>query len=59
MSLPSTLRPAFAPTGALRASINFGNPLLAGRDAATGEVRGVSVDLARGPACACCPAASW
>jgi len=35
-----------APTGRLRAAINFGNPVLAQRDAATGEPRGVSVDLA-------------
>ena len=33
-------------TGALRAAINLGNPILAGRDAA-GEPSGVSVDLAR------------
>ncbi len=39
---------AFAPTGQLRASINVGNPILASRLAATGEVIGVSVDLARG-----------
>jgi len=37
---------AFAPTGRLRASINLGNPILAGRDAA-GQAQGVSVDLAR------------
>jgi polar amino acid transport system substrate-binding protein len=36
-----------APTGRLRAAINFGNPVLAGKDPATGEARGVSVDLAR------------
>ena len=36
-----------APGGKLRAAINFGNPVLATRDAATGEPRGVSVDLAR------------
>jgi polar amino acid transport system substrate-binding protein len=36
-----------APDGRLRAAINFGNPVLATRDAATGEPRGVSVDLAR------------
>ena len=35
-----------APTGRLRASINLGNPILAGRDAA-GAPFGVSVDLAR------------
>jgi polar amino acid transport system substrate-binding protein len=37
----------FAPTGALRASINVGNPILARRDPTTGEPAGVSVDLAR------------
>ena len=36
-----------APTGKLRAAINFGNPVLAQKDQATGEPRGVSVDLAR------------
>jgi polar amino acid transport system substrate-binding protein len=36
-----------APTGTLRAAINFGNPVLAQRDKATGEPRGVSVALAR------------
>ena len=36
-----------APTGKLRAAINFGNPILATRDAATGQPRGVSVDLSR------------
>lgn len=38
---------AFAPNGALRASINLGNPILANKDAATGEPVGVSIDLAR------------
>lgn len=38
---------AFAPAGRLRVAINLGNPILAGRDAATGQARGVSVDLAR------------
>jgi polar amino acid transport system substrate-binding protein len=38
---------AFTPTGRLRASINLGNPILAGRDAQTGEPYGVSIDLAR------------
>jgi polar amino acid transport system substrate-binding protein len=37
---------AFAPGGTLRASINLGNPILANKDAATGEPVGVSVDLA-------------
>ena len=36
-----------APAGTLRAAINFGNPVLAGRDAATGAPCGISVDLAR------------
>jgi polar amino acid transport system substrate-binding protein len=36
-----------APTGKLRAAINFGNPILATRDAASGQPRGVSVDLSR------------
>ena len=36
-----------APTGKLRAVINYGNPTLAKKDAATGEPTGVSVDLAR------------
>jgi polar amino acid transport system substrate-binding protein len=36
-----------APTGKLRAAINFGNPVLAQKDPATGAPRGVSVDLAR------------
>ena len=35
-----------APTGTLRAVINLGNPILARKDA-SGEVAGVSVDLAR------------
>jgi polar amino acid transport system substrate-binding protein len=36
-----------APSGKLRAVINLGNPVLAGKDAATGEPRGVSVELSR------------
>lgn len=36
---------AFAPAGRLRAAINLGNPILAGRDA-TGQPAGISVDLA-------------
>lgn len=43
----TALQQAFAPTGRLRASINLGNPILANRDAATGQPFGVSVDLAR------------
>lgn len=47
MSLSSSLIQAFAPTGTLRASINLGNPILANRDATSGEPVGVSIDLAR------------
>lgn len=36
-----------APSGTLRAAINLGNPVLAQRDATAGDLRGVSVDLAR------------
>jgi polar amino acid transport system substrate-binding protein len=36
-----------APSGTMRAAINIGNPILASRDASTGELHGVSVDLAR------------
>lgn len=45
--MPAGLVAALAPTGVLRASINLGNPILAGTDPDTGEPRGVSVDLAR------------
>lgn len=46
MSLSPSLLNAFAPTGRLRASINLGNPILAGRNTVNGEPCGVSVDLA-------------
>ncbi|AQS86083.1 MAG: ABC transporter substrate-binding protein [Acetobacter aceti] len=36
-----------APQGVIRTAINLGNPVLASRDATTGELAGVSVDLAR------------
>jgi polar amino acid transport system substrate-binding protein len=49
-SAPSAPSPAavaeLAPNGTLRAAINFGNPILAVRDA-NGQPRGVSVDLAQ------------
>jgi len=45
--VPAAARSELAPTGTLRAAINFGNPILAGKDPATGEPRGVSVDLSR------------
>jgi polar amino acid transport system substrate-binding protein len=44
--IPPDLIAALAPTGVLRASINLGNPILAGTDPATGQARGVSIDLA-------------
>jgi polar amino acid transport system substrate-binding protein len=45
-TVPPAARQALAPQGSLRAAINLGNPILAGRDAA-GQPAGVSVDLAR------------
>jgi polar amino acid transport system substrate-binding protein len=47
MTTDSSVLSAFAPTGTLRASINLGNPILANKDAVTGEPVGVSIDLAR------------
>ena len=44
---PSAAVSELAPTGKLRAAINFGNPILASRDPSSGEARGVSVDLSR------------
>ena len=48
---PAAVSPAVAardaPTGRLRACINLGHPMLARRDAASGQAVGVSVDLAR------------
>jgi len=37
----------FAPSGRLRAAINFGNSVLARRDPATGQPAGISTDIAR------------
>lgn len=45
--VPSDVGRDLAPTGKLRAAINFGNPVLAQKDPASGEARGVSADLAR------------
>jgi polar amino acid transport system substrate-binding protein len=39
------VRTDLAPTGKLRAAINYGNVILATKDKATGESRGVAVDL--------------
>lgn len=47
MTITPAIIEAFTPTGVLRASINLGNPILANRNAATGDPEGVSVDLAR------------
>ncbi|HEY2256178.1 MAG TPA: transporter substrate-binding domain-containing protein, partial [Variovorax sp.] len=44
--LPAAVVSAFTPTGALRASINLGNPILANKDA-DGRPVGVSIDLAQ------------
>ena len=44
---PAGVAADLAPSGKLRAAINFGNPVLASKDPATGEPRGVSVDLSR------------
>jgi polar amino acid transport system substrate-binding protein len=41
------LRSDLAPTGKMRVGINYGNPVLATRDPAGGELRGVAVELAR------------
>jgi polar amino acid transport system substrate-binding protein len=40
-------RAELAPTGELRAGMNLGNSLFTTKDAATGELRGVAVDLMR------------
>jgi polar amino acid transport system substrate-binding protein len=40
-------RAELAPSGTLRAGINYGNFILATKDAATGESRGVAIDLTR------------
>jgi polar amino acid transport system substrate-binding protein len=43
---PAGVAAVLAPGGTLRVAINFGNPVLAQRDLATGAPRGVSADLA-------------
>jgi len=50
MTTPSVndeLRREFAPTGVLRAGVNFGNPVIAQKDPGGGAPRGVGPDLAR------------
>jgi polar amino acid transport system substrate-binding protein len=46
IAAPAAVVAELAPTGRLRAAINFDNPLLASRDAASGAPGGVSVELA-------------
>jgi len=46
-SVPSDVVKDLAPTGKLRVAINLGNMVLAQTDAATGEPKGITVDLAR------------
>ena len=46
-SIASDVTKDLAPTGKLRVAINLGNMVLAQKDAATGELKGVTVDLAR------------
>jgi polar amino acid transport system substrate-binding protein len=45
--ITSTIRADLAPIGKLRAGINYTNFILATKDRATGESRGVAIDLAR------------
>ena len=44
---PAAVRADLAPSGTLRAGINYGNPILAQRDPATGDLRGITVDLSK------------
>jgi polar amino acid transport system substrate-binding protein len=46
-SISPAARAELAPTGKLRAGINYGNVVLATKDPASGELRGVHVDLVR------------
>jgi len=45
--VPDSLVREFAPTGTLRAGINYGNPVIVQKDPAGGPPRGVGPDLAR------------
>src|SRR5512132_377425 len=47
MPIPDSLRAEMAPHGVLRAGVNFGNPVIAQKDAGGGEPRGVGPALAR------------
>ena len=46
-SISPTLRAQMAPTGVLRAAVNFGNVSIAQKDPAGGDPRGVGPDIAR------------
>jgi len=46
-TVPEAARLELAPTGKLRAGMNLGNALFTTQDVATGELRGVSVDVMR------------
>src|SRR5712692_9687956 len=46
-SMPDTIKTEFAPTGTLRAAVNFGNIVIAQKDPAGGDPRGVGPELAR------------
>jgi len=45
--IAQSVKDQLAPSGKLRVGINYGNAVLASRDAASGELRGVAADLAR------------
>jgi polar amino acid transport system substrate-binding protein len=47
VSAPADVKAQFAPTGVLRAGINLGNPVIAQRDPAGGDPKGVGAALAR------------
>ena len=46
-TVASSLRAEFAPSGTLRVGVNYGNPVVAQKDPAGGEPRGVGPSLAR------------
>jgi polar amino acid transport system substrate-binding protein len=46
-SIAPEARSQLAPSGTLRAAINYGNPVLATKHPHTGELRGVTVDVSR------------
>jgi polar amino acid transport system substrate-binding protein len=46
-AITPAVRADLAPSGTLRAGVNYGNFILATRDPASGESRGVAIDLAR------------